>query len=154
MQVVLNLNGHAVTHDVEDRTLLVSFLREQCGLSGTHVGCDTSQCGACAVLVDGEAVKSCTVLAAQAHGRAVQTIEGIAGAGPLHAVQEAFAHCHGAQCGYCTPGMIIATIELLRHDPEPTVAAIHEGLSGNLCRCTGYLNIVEAVQHAAQSLRP
>ena len=156
MKVELVVNGQPRAAEVEDRTLLVDLLREQLGLTGTHVGCDTSQCGCCTVLLDGQAVKSCTMLAAQAQGRSVQTIEGVApgAAGPqaLHPVQQAFSSCHGLQCGFCTPGMIMATVDLLRRHPDPSDEQILEGLSGNLCRCTGYVNIVAAVKAAAQAM--
>ena len=156
MKVELVVNGQPRAAEVEDRTLLVDLLREQLGLTGTHVGCDTSQCGCCTVLFDGQAVKSCTMLAAQAQGRSVQTIEGLApgAAEPqaLHPVQQAFSSCHGLQCGFCTPGMIMATVDLLRRHPDPSDEQILEGLSGNLCRCTGYVNIVAAVKAAAQAM--
>jgi carbon-monoxide dehydrogenase small subunit len=137
----------------EDRTLLVDLLREQIGLTGTHVGCDTSQCGCCTVHLDGQAVKSCTVLAAQADGSSITTIEGLAHGDALHPVQQAFSACHGLQCGYCTPGMIMASTDLLRRHPDPTDEQIREGLAGNLCRCTGYVNIVAAVKQAASLMR-
>jgi len=148
-KVSMTVNGKAVSGDVEPRTLLVEFLRNQLGLTGTHVGCDTSQCGCCTVHVDGEAVKSCTMLAAQACGAQVLTIEGLAKDDVLHPVQQAFSACHGLQCGYCTPGMIMASVQLLRRHPHPTDAQIEEGLAGNLCRCTGYVNIIAAVRTAA-----
>jgi len=148
--VRVTVNDRAEEHDVEPRTLLVHFLRETVGLTGTNVGCDTSSCGACTVLLDGESVKSCTVLAAQAHGSSVTTIEGLAGAdGTLHPVQEAFRQHHGLQCGYCTPGMVMAAVSLIRENPELDEVGVREGLEGNLCRCTGYHNIVEAVLAAA-----
>jgi carbon-monoxide dehydrogenase small subunit len=148
--IKLEVNGRSVEREVEPRTLLVHFLREELGLTGTNVGCETSLCGACTVLVDGLAVKSCTQLAAQADGAKVTTIEGLAEDGKLHPLQEAFWEDHGLQCGYCTPGMILAAVYLLRQKPKPTEAEIREGLKGNLCRCTGYHNIVKAVQHAAE----
>lgn len=153
VEVSLEVNGKAVTASVDPRTLLVELLRQQLKLTGTHVGCDTSQCGACVVHVDGRAVKSCTMLAAQASGSSVLTIEGLAQGGSLHAVQEAFRECHGLQCGFCTPGMIMSAVDLLRRNPEPTEAEIRHGLEGNICRCTGYQNIVRAVATAAAKLR-
>jgi aerobic carbon-monoxide dehydrogenase small subunit len=151
--MTLTVNGSHHTLDVEDRTLLVDLLRDRLGLTGTHVGCDTSQCGCCTVHLDGVAVKSCTTLALQADGAAVVTIEGLAGAGPLHPVQQAFSACHGLQCGYCTPGMIMAVTDLLARYPEPTDEQIRDGLAGNLCRCTGYINIEAAVRSAAAAMR-
>ncbi len=147
--VSVTVNG--VKHDasVEPRTLLVYFLREQLNLTGTHIGCDTSQCGACTVLMDGRAVKSCTILAVQANGAAVTTIEGLAKDGALHPVQEGFHEKHGLQCGYCTPGMIMSAVNLLGDNPAPTEQEIREGISGNFCRCTGYQHIVNAIQFAA-----
>jgi len=156
MKIELVVNGQPRAAEVEDRTLLVDLLREQLGLTGTHVGCDTSQCGCCTVLLDGQAVKSCTTLAAQAQGRSVQTIEGLAPKATepraLHPVQQAFSACHGLQCGFCTPGMIMATVDLLARHPAPSDEQIREGLAGNLCRCTGYVNIVAAVKAAAQAM--
>jgi carbon-monoxide dehydrogenase small subunit len=146
--IVLTVNGSRIEREVESRTLLVHFLREQLGLTGTHIGCDTSSCGACTLHVDGEAVKSCTVLAVQADGSSVLTIEGL-GAGGLHPMQTAFHEQHALQCGYCTPGMIMAATHLLDRNPNPTEDEIRHGLEGNLCRCTGYQNIVEAVKQAA-----
>jgi aerobic carbon-monoxide dehydrogenase small subunit len=146
--IVLTVNGTRTELDVEPRQLLVHALREQLGLTGTNVGCDTSTCGSCTVHLDGEAVKSCTVLAVQADGRNVTTIEGI-GAGGLHPVQRAFMENHALQCGYCTPGMIMAAASLLHDNPSPSEDEIRHGLEGNLCRCTGYHNIVKAVQAAA-----
>jgi len=151
MRVGMTLNGAAQDHEVEPRTLLVHYLREACGLPGTKVGCDTSSCGACTVLVDGESVKSCTMLAAQADGASVTTIEGLARDGELHAVQAAFHEQHGLQCGFCTAGMVMATVSLLEENPHPTERDVRLGLEGNLCRCTGYHNIVRAVLAAAQS---
>ena len=153
MNVVLRVNGLDVEADVEPRTLLVWFLREQLGLTGTKVGCDTTSCGACTVLLDGQSVKSCTVLALQADGSAVTTIEGLADEGVLHPVQEAFHQHHGLQCGYCTPGMVLATVSLLDEFPNPTEREVREGLEGNLCRCTGYHNIVESVLAAAGTMQ-
>jgi aerobic carbon-monoxide dehydrogenase small subunit len=153
MKVSLEVNGRTVSADVEERTLLVDLLRKNLRLTGTHVGCDTSQCGACVVHVDGRAVKSCTMLAAQADGAKVTTIEGLAPAGGLHPVQAAFRAQHGLQCGFCTPGMIMTAVELLQRNPNPTEQEIRDGLEGNICRCTGYHNIVKAVAAAAQTLR-
>lgn len=153
MNVELTVNGKTQSMQCEDRTLLVDLLREQLGLTGTHVGCDTSQCGCCTVHLDGQAVKSCTVLAAQADGSSITTIEGLAHGDALHPVQLAFSACHGLQCGYCTPGMIMASTDLLRRHPDPTDEQIREGLAGNLCRCTGYVNIVAAVKQAASQMR-
>jgi len=148
--VSITVNGRPLRRVVEPRLLLVHFLRDVVGLTGTKVGCDTSQCGACTVLLDGRAVKSCTCLAAQADGGSVTTIEGLAaGGGELHALQDAFWAKHGLQCGFCTPGMIFAAHELLRTNPNPSPEEIRHGLEGNMCRCTGYQNIVRAVQHAA-----
>jgi carbon-monoxide dehydrogenase small subunit len=153
MKIHLTVNGQAHALECDDQTLLADLLRESLQLTGTHVGCDTSQCGCCTVHLDGEAVKSCTVLAAQADGSEILTIEGLAGPDEaLHPVQEAFAACHGLQCGFCTPGMIMASVDLLRRHPEPTDTQIREGLAGNLCRCTGYVNIVEAVRVASQRM--
>lgn len=150
MKVSITVNGQAQEHDVEPRTLLVQFLREACGLTGTKVGCDTSSCGACTVLYQGESVKSCTMFAAQADGGAITTIEGLAGAdGTLHPVQQAFHEKHGLQCGFCTAGMVMAAVSLIDEIPNPTEHDVRDGLEGNLCRCTGYHNIVEAVLAAA-----
>ena len=151
--ISLTVNGKSVSGDVEARTLLVQFLREHLHLSGTHVGCDTSQCGACVVHVDGRSVKSCTLLAAQAEGTQVTTIEGLATDGALHPMQEAFREHHGLQCGFCTPGMVLSVLDLVNNDPDPSEQAIREGLEGNLCRCTGYHNIVKAVQAGAKAMR-
>jgi aerobic carbon-monoxide dehydrogenase small subunit len=150
--ITLTVNGRAHRHDVEPRTLLVHYLRDTLHLTGTHVGCDTSQCGACTVLLDGHAVKSCTLLAAQADGSAVTTIEGLAKGSELHPVQDAFWHEHGLQCGFCTPGMVISAVDLLARNPDPSEDDIRRGLEGNLCRCTGYHNIVKAVQRAAREM--
>ena len=150
VQVSITVNGERHELDVEPRLLLVHLLRDRLGLTGTHVGCDTSNCGACTVHLDGDAVKSCTILAVQADGGEVRTIEGMAAAdGTLHPVQEAFRECHGLQCGFCTPGMIMQSVDLLNTNPNPSEEEIRVGLEGNLCRCTGYHNIVKAVQHAA-----
>jgi aerobic carbon-monoxide dehydrogenase small subunit len=147
--VTMTVNGVSRTAQIEPRTLLVHLLREHLNLTGTHVGCDTSNCGACTVWLDGEAVKSCTVLAVQAGGHDVTTIEGISENGELHPMQQAFHESHGLQCGYCTPGMVMTAIKLLEHNPSPTDEEIRHGLEGNLCRCTGYENIVAAVRSAA-----
>jgi carbon-monoxide dehydrogenase small subunit len=152
-KVTIKVNGKNQTRAVEDRMLLVDFLRDELRLTGTHIGCDTSQCGCCTVHVDGRAVKSCTVLAAQANGANVVTIEGMAKKGKLHPIQRAFSECHGLQCGFCTPGMIMATAGLLKDKPNPTDEEIYKGLEGNLCRCTGYINIVKAVKMSAKLLR-
>jgi aerobic carbon-monoxide dehydrogenase small subunit len=152
-KIQLTVNGASHTREVEDRTLLVDLLRDHLGLTGTHIGCDTSQCGCCTVHVDGRAVKSCTMLAAQVNGATVVTIEGMASGDKLHPVQQAFTDCHALQCGFCTPGMIMATAALLKDNPQPTDEEIYHGLEGNLCRCTGYINIVKAVKQAAQTLK-
>ncbi|HLI54156.1 MAG TPA: (2Fe-2S)-binding protein [Acidimicrobiales bacterium] len=152
MKVSMTVNGGRQEHDVEPRTLLVQYLREAVGLTGTNIGCDTSSCGACTVLVDGESVKSCTVLAAQADGAEITTIEGLAQGDRLHPMQESFRENHALQCGYCTPGMVMAAISLLAENPHPTEAEVRLGLEGNLCRCTGYHNIVQAVLHAAETV--
>jgi len=151
-RVSLTVNGRPAEAMIEPNTLLVDLLRGPLGLTGTHVGCDTTQCGACTVLVDGESVKSCTVLALQVAGRAVTTVEGLAKEGRLHPVQQAFIDCHGLQCGFCTPGMMLTARALLAENPDPDEAEIREGISGNLCRCTGYVNIVKAIQQAAGEL--
>jgi len=151
--ITLTVNDRKVTAEVEPRTLLVQFLREHLGLTGTHVGCDTSQCGACVVHVDGAAMKSCTMLAVQANGRAVTTIEGLAKDGTLHPMQEAFREHHALQCGFCTPGMIMSAIDLVNRNPDPSETDIRHGLEGNLCRCTGYHNIVKAIAAAAPQMR-
>jgi carbon-monoxide dehydrogenase small subunit len=152
MQVELRVNGTSRTDEVEPRLLLVHYLRETCGLRATNVGCDTTSCGACTVLLDGESVKSCTVLAAQASGHEVSTVEGLAGSGgDLHPVQAAFHTEHGLQCGFCTPGMVMASVGLLRENPHPTESEVRESLEGNFCRCTGYHNIVRAVLAAADA---
>ena len=146
----MTVNGNAVEHEVEPRLLLVDYLRSVVGLTGTNVGCDTSSCGACTVHLDGESVKSCTVLAVQARGRAVTTIEGLGSTGAMHPMQAAFQDNHGLQCGFCTPGMVMAAVSLLDENPTPTEREVREGLEGNLCRCTGYQNIVKAVMAAAE----
>ena len=152
-QVALVVNGVPRTVEVEPRRLLVQLLREDLGLTGTHIGCDTSQCGACTVLIDGQAVKSCTVLAVQAEGSAVTTVEGLASAGALHPLQQAFWEKHGLQCGFCTPGMLMAAADLLARDADPSEATIRHAIEGNICRCTGYQNIVAAIREAAASMR-
>lgn len=153
MRIEITVNGEQHADDVEDRTLLVHYLRETLGLTATNVGCDTSSCGTCTVLIDGESVKSCTTLAAQADGRSVITLEGLSGVdgGEPHPVQAAFRAEHGLQCGFCTPGMVLASVSLLEENPDPTEQQVREGLEGNLCRCTGYHNIVRAVLAAAKA---
>ncbi len=155
MKVTVTVNGSPVAAEAEDRLLLAHFLREVAGLTATNIGCDTTSCGACTVLLDGESVKSCTMLAAQADGREVTTAEGLAGAGgELHPMQRAFRMEHGLQCGFCTPGMVLAAVSLLRENPHPTEEQVRTGLEGNLCRCTGYHNIVRAVLAAAEESAP
>lgn len=149
-KISVTVNGKTHTHEVEGRLLLVHYLRDTLGLTGTHVGCDTSSCGACTIHMDGKAIKSCSLLAAQADGSSLTTIEGLAPAGELHPLQEGFKEEHGLQCGFCTPGMIMCAADLLSHNPNPSEQEIREGLEGNICRCTGYHNIVRAVQYAAQ----
>jgi carbon-monoxide dehydrogenase small subunit len=149
----MTVNGNAVSGDVEARTLLVHFIREKLGLTGTHVGCDTSQCGACVVHVDGRSVKSCTMLAVQANGAKVTTVEGLATDGKLHPMQEAFRDNHGLQCGFCTPGMVMSALDLVQNNPNPSERDVREWLEGNICRCTGYHNIVKAIQAGAQAMR-
>jgi len=149
-QISITVNGKVRKADVEPRLLLTHFLREQLNLTGTHLGCDTSQCGACTVLIDGRSAKSCTLFAVQADGAAVTTIEGLAKDGQLHPLQTAFWEEHGLQCGYCTPGMILSAVDLLQKNPKPSEQQIREGISGNYCRCTGYQHIVNAVQRAAK----
>jgi carbon-monoxide dehydrogenase small subunit len=152
VEITVTVNGTTHTHDVEPRTLLVQYIREVVGLTGTNIGCDTSSCGACSLHLDGEAVKSCTVLAVQADGHEVRTIEGMAAAdGTLHPMQQAFMENHGLQCGYCTPGMVMAATSLLQENPHPTEEEVRLGLEGNLCRCTGYHNIVKSVLAAASA---
>ena len=150
--ITINVNGRKRSAMAEPRLLLVHFLRESLNLTGTHVGCDTSQCGACTVLLDGCSAKSCTVFAVQADGAEVQTIEGLADGDELHPLQDGFWEEHGLQCGYCTPGMIMSAVNLLENNPAPSEAEIREGISGNLCRCTGYQHIVNAIQHAAERM--
>jgi carbon-monoxide dehydrogenase small subunit len=151
--VSVTVNGKTYQNDVEPRLLLVHYLRDVLGLTGTHIGCDTSQCGACTVLINGESVKSCTVFAVQANGTNITTIEGLAKDGELHPVQEGFWEEHGLQCGFCTPGMIMSAVQLLERNPNPSEAEIRHALEGNLCRCTGYHNIVKAVQYAAKKMQ-
>ncbi|MFQ5757031.1 MAG: (2Fe-2S)-binding protein [Acidiferrobacterales bacterium] len=151
--VSMTLNGEAISAEVDDRTLLVDLLRNERGLTGTHVGCDTSQCGACVVLLNGRSVKSCTLLAAQTDGAEITTIEGLAKNGTLHPMQEAFREHHGLQCGFCTPGMIMSALDLVATNPDPSEAQIREWLEGNICRCTGYHNIVKAIKAGAQAMR-
>ena len=151
--VSMTVNGKVRKAQVEPRLLLVHFLREQLHLTGTHIGCDTSQCGACTVLIDGRSVKSCTVFTVQADGSSITTIEGLAADGELHPLQEGFWEEHGLQCGYCTPGMIMSAVNLLADNPRPTEREIREGITGNFCRCTGYQHIVNAIQHAARRMK-
>jgi len=152
-EVTVTINGEKITKSVEARTLLVHFIREDLSLTGTHIGCDTTSCGACTVLVGGKPVKSCTVFAVQADGADIETIEGLAAGGELHPLQEGFWEKHGLQCGYCTPGMIMSAKDFLARNPNPTEDEIRHGISGNLCRCTGYNKIVEAIQYAAEKLQ-
>ena len=153
MKISVTVNGTQVQRDVEPRMLLVHFLREELGLTGTNIGCDTSQCGACTIHLDGQAIKSCTCLAVQADGRDITTIEGLASNGDFHPMQNAFWEKHGLQCGFCTPGMIMAATALVRENPDLNEAQIRHGLEGNLCRCTGYQNIIAAVQTAAEAMK-
>jgi carbon-monoxide dehydrogenase small subunit len=152
-EISLQVNGRNVSGQAEPHTLLADFLRKQLSLTGTHIGCDTSQCGACVVLMDGNSVKSCTVLAVQAHGAKVTTVEGLSAGTELHPVQAAFRETHALQCGFCTPGMIMSTVDLLAKNPDPSEAEIRSWLKGNICRCTGYHNIIRAVQTAAGQMR-
>jgi carbon-monoxide dehydrogenase small subunit len=151
-QITVTVNGQEYTQEVEARTLLVHFIRENLNLTGTHIGCDTTSCGACTVILDGKAVKSCTVFAVQANGRSVETVEGLANGG-LHPLQQGFWEQHGLQCGYCTPGMMMTAKAFLTQNPNPTDDEIRWAISGNLCRCTGYVKIVEAIQYAAEKMR-
>ena len=153
MRITVTVNGRRYSHDVEPRLLLVHYLRDVLGLTGTHIGCETGICGACTVLLNGEAVKSCMLFAVQADGQEITTIEGLAQNGKLHPVQQGFWEKHGLQCGYCTPGMILAAVQLLQHNTDPTEEDIRHALVGNLCRCTGYQQIVEAVEWAAAKIR-
>lgn len=152
MKINLSINGQKHEADVEPRLLLVHFIRDLAGLTGTHIGCETSICGACTILMNGKTVKSCAILAVQADGAEITTVEGLAKNGELHPVQEGFWECHGLQCGYCTPGMIMSACGLLKENPNPTEEQIRHGLEGNLCRCTGYQNIVESVKYAANKM--
>ena len=152
-KIEFTINGKKVTSQVEGRTLLVNLIRDELKLTGTHVGCDTSQCGCCTIHLDGKAVKSCAVLAAQADGANIVTIEGMATGDKLHPVQQAFTECHGLQCGFCTPGMIMTAAGILKENPNPSEADIVKGLEGNLCRCTGYINIIKSVQRAAELMK-
>jgi carbon-monoxide dehydrogenase small subunit len=152
-KIALKVNGEAHEREVESRLLLVHFLREELNLTGTHIGCDTTSCGACTVLLNGRPVKSCTVFAVQADGAEIATVEGLAQNGNLHPIQEGFMEKHGLQCGYCTPGMMMTSVALLKDNPDPTEEEIRWGISGNLCRCTGYVNIVKAVQYAASKMK-
>ena len=152
MQVSMKINGQTVSHDVEPRTLLVHYIRENAGLTGTNIGCDSSSCGACTIHINGESVKSCTMFAVQADGTDITTIEGLATNGEFHPMQQAFHENHGLQCGYCTAGMVMAAVSLLEEIPNPTEADVRCGLEGNLCRCTGYVNIVKAVQSASEKM--
>ena len=153
LTVSLTVNGRKVSQEIDERTLLVDLLRGQLSLTGTHVGCDTSQCGACVVHLDGRSVKSCTMLAAQADGADVMTIEGLANGTELHPMQAAFREHHGLQCGFCTPGMVMSALDLVRHNPTPSETEIRSGIDGNICRCTGYHNIVKAIQAGAKAMR-
>ena len=149
MQITVTINGKQYSHDVEARISLTHYLREILNLTGTHIGCDTSSCGACTITMDGKAVKSCTILAVQANGADITTIEGMADGDTMHPIQEAFKEEHGLQCGFCTPGMVMTAVDILKNNPNPTEDEIRHGLEGNFCRCTGYHNIVKSIQHAA-----
>ena len=151
-EITVHVNGTAYTKEVSSRLLLVHFIRDELDMTGTHIGCDTSNCGACTILLDGKSIKSCTVLAVQADGKQVTTIEGMANGAALHPIQEGFHQEHGLQCGFCTPGMIMRAAELLEKNPNPTEEEIRWGISGNLCRCTGYVNIVKSIQYAAEKM--
>lgn len=153
IKIHVKVNGVEYCHEVEPRLLLVHYLRDTLRLTGTHIGCDTSSCGACTIHVDGKATKSCTLLAVQADGTEITTIEGLAENGHMHPLQEGFKECHGLQCGFCTPGMIMTSADLLQHNPDPTEAEIRVALEGNICRCTGYHNIVKSVQYAAEKMK-
>jgi carbon-monoxide dehydrogenase small subunit len=152
VETTVTINGAEQTHDVEPRTLLVDFVRSNCALTGTHIGCDTTSCGVCTVLLDGEPVKSCTILAVQADGRSITTVEGLRGSDGVHPIQAAFKNEHGLQCGFCTPGMMLVAVALLEQDPNPSVDDVRWAISGNLCRCTGYMNIVKAIQAAGAEM--
>ena len=151
--VTIEINGSSITREVDSRLLLVHFLRETLGMTGTHIGCDTTHCGACTVLMDGRSIKTCTVYTVQANGKSLTTIEGMETEGKLHPLQEGFHEEHGLQCGFCTPGMIMRAAELLEKNPNPSEEEIRMGISGNLCRCTGYVNIIKAVQYAAEKIQ-
>ena len=151
--VTIEINGTSITKEIDSRLLLVHFLREKLGMTGTHIGCDTTHCGACTVLIEGRSIKSCTVYTVQANGKSLTTIEGMENGGKLHPIQEGFHEEHGLQCGFCTPGMIMRAVELLEKNPNPSEDEIRTGISGNLCRCTGYVNIVKAVQYAADKMQ-
>jgi carbon-monoxide dehydrogenase small subunit len=153
ISIEVKVNGQAHAREVEPRQLLVEFIRESLELTGTHIGCDTTYCGACTVLLNGEAVKSCTMFAAQAHGAEITTVEGLEKDGNLHPIQKAFADCYGLQCGYCTPGFMMSALQLLRQTPQPTERQIQKAIAGNTCRCTGYQNIFKAIEMAAQRMR-
>ena len=153
ISIEITVNGKRYQHEVEPRMLLVEFIRETLALTGTHVGCDTSYCGACTIILNGEAIKSCTLLAVQADGGEVLTVEGLEQDGELHPIQQAFSECHGLQCGYCTPGMLMSTLALLAENPDPTVKDIRKRLGGNVCRCTGYQNIIKSVHSAAKQVQ-
>ncbi len=152
MELTLKINGSEVTKEVSPMTTLASFIRDELSLTGTHIGCDTSSCGACTITLDGDAVKSCSILAVQANGSTVTTIEGMSSNGELHPIQAAFKEHHGLQCGFCTPGMVMTAVDILKNNPNPSEADIRHGLEGNFCRCTGYHNIVKSIQHASQTL--
>ena len=152
-EITLKINGEEFTHEVEPRTLLVHFIREYASLTGTHIGCDTSSCGACTILIDGKSAKSCTILAIQVVGKEITTVEGLATAEGVHPIQEGFKENHGLHCGFCTPGMMLRAVELLEKNPDPTEEEIRWGISGNLCRCTGYNNIVKAIKYAGAKIR-
>ncbi len=153
MEITINVNGKTYTRDVEPMTSLTNFLREDLELTGTHIGCDTTSCGACTITMDGNAVKSCTVLAVQADSSEITTIEGMAQNGEMHPIQESFRENHGLQCGFCTPGMVMTAVDILKNNPNPSEKEIRHGLEGNFCRCTGYHNIVKSIQHAAEALK-
>lgn len=152
MEINLNVNGESISRDVEPRTTLATFLRENLDLTGTHIGCDTSNCGACTVIMDGKAVKACTVLAVQTEGSEITTIEGLANGDELHPIQASFKEHHGLQCGFCTPGMVMTAVDILKNNPNPSEEVIRHNLEGNFCRCTGYHNIVKSIQHAAKQM--
>jgi len=152
MEITLTVNGKEHTHDIEPRISLAQYLRETLDLTGTHIGCDTSGCGTCTITMNGDAVKSCTLLAVQADGQEITTIEGMAQNGQMHPIQAAFKEKHGLQCGFCTPGMVMVAADILKHNPDPSEEDIRHGLKGNFCRCTGYHNIVKSIQHAAETL--